>query len=247
MISGYISLNVILAKVYRDLGINEEIPLSSMVEWAAEGLNLIGAYSQYESTSDCIELVDGKAKLPCNFYKLVAINYKGIPMHWANNTNASNYQCSECQIPVCNTGQCDYTFYLNDNYLITNIKTSTQTNIVVLNPANVCIVYLGMPVDEEGYPMIPDDVYFAKAITAYITYMLDRQDWRKGKIADKIKDESEKEWLFYVAAAKGAANMPNVAQMERLKNVWRRMLPLTNEYDRSFINLGRKERRNINS
>jgi len=173
------------------------------------------------------------------FYKLVSINYKGYPVHWATNTNASNYQCNNCQIPICASGKCEYTFYLNDNYLITNINVDPAID------SNICIVYLGMPVDDDGYPMIPDDVYFQKAIVAYITYMLDRQDWRKGKCTDKVKDESEREWLFYVKAAKGAANMPNSAQMERLKNVWRRMLPLTNEYNRSFINLGKQERRNI--
>ena len=160
-------------------------------------------------------------------------------MHWATNTNAANYQCTNCQIPICSNGRCEYTFYLNDNYVITNINLDTNLE------DNVCIVYLAMPVCEDGYPMIPDDVYFQKAIVAYITHMLDRQEWRKGKIADKVFQESEKEWLFYVKAAKGAANMPNSAQLERIKNVWRRMLPLTNEYDRGFINLGKKENRNI--
>jgi len=239
MISGYISINTVLAKLYRDLNINEEISFTSLIEWSAEALNLIGAYSQYEEISECLDLVAGKAKLPCAFYKLVSINYKGYPVHWATNTNASNYQCNNCQIPICASGKCEYTFYLNDNYLITNINVDPAID------SNICIVYLGMPVDDDGYPMIPDDVYFQKAIVAYITYMLDRQDWRKGKCTDKVKDESEREWLFYVKAAKGAANMPNSAQMERLKNVWRRMLPLTNEYNRSFINLGKQERRNI--
>jgi hypothetical protein len=239
MISGYISLNVVLSKLYRDLAINHELPLSSLVEWSAEALNLIGAYSQYNEISDCLTLTAGKAKLPCEFYKLVSINYKGRPMHWATNTNAANYQCTNCQIPICSNGQCEYTFYLNDNYVITNINLDTTLE------DNVCIVYLAMPVCEDGYPMIPDDVYFQKAIVAYITHMLDRQEWRKGKTPDKVFQESEKEWLFYVKAAKGAANMPNSAQLERIKNVWRRMLPLTNEYDRGFINLGKKENRNI--
>lgn len=235
MISGYKNIKEVVAKLYRDLGINEEIPFNSIVEWIAESLNLIGAYSQYEEISDCIELTNGKAKLPCNFYKLVSINYKGYPLHWATNTNAHSYQCSNCQIPICSSGQCDYTFYLNDSYLITNIT----------GDSNICIVYLGMPIDEDGYPMMPDDVYYDKALVAYVTYMLDRQEWRKGKTTDKVYQESKAEWEFYVNSARGAANMPNSAQMERLKNIWRRMIPQTNEYDRSFINLGKKERRNI--
>lgn len=238
MISGYISAKVVIAKLYRDLGINEEIPEISIYEWMAEALNLIGAYSQYNEISDCLELVSGKAKLPCNFYKLVSINFKGYPVHWATNTNAHNYQCDNCQIPVCQSGVCDYTFYLNDNYLITNIGTDVTEN------QNICIVYLGMPVDEEGYPMIPDDVYYQKALVAFITMMLDRQDWRKGKTTDKVYQESKSEWEFYVNSARASALMPNSAQLERLKNVWRRLLPQTNEYDRGFINLGNKEQRN---
>lgn len=235
MISGFTSIKTLLAKLYRDLNINEELPENTLVEWIAEGLNMIGAYSQFNEVSDCIELTAGKAKLPCDFYKLVSINYKGHPMYWTTNQNAHNYQCSSCQIPVC-SGACDYTFYLNDSYLITNI---TGENI------NICMVYLAMPVDEDGYPMIPEDVYYMKALTAYVTYMIDYQEWRKGKQADKVYQKSEQDWLFYVNSARGSANMPNAAQLQRLKNIWVRMLPLTNEYDRSFVNLGRKEKRNI--
>lgn len=239
MISGYISAKTVIAKLYRDLGINEEIPEVSIYEWMAEALNLIGAYSQYNEVSDCLELNSGKAKLPCGFYKLVSINFKGYPVHWATNTNASNYQCDNCQVPVCVTGVCDYTFYLNDNYLISNIGLEDSTE------QHICIVYLSMPVDEEGFPMVPDDVYYMKALVAFVTYMLDFQEWRKGKTTDKVFQYSKSEWEWYVNSARASALMPNSAQLERLKNVWRRLMPLTNEYDRSFINLGKKERRNV--
>lgn len=236
MITGYVSIKQVIAKLYRDLGINEEISEINIVEWIAEALNIIGAYGQYKEVSECLPLVNGKAKLPCEFYKLVNINYKGHPVYWATNTNANNYQCENCNIPVC-VNNCKYTFYMNDSYLISNINTENEDNI--------CIVYLAMPKDEDGYPLIPDDVYYNKALVAYVTHMLDYQDWRKGKTTDKVFNKSEQDWLFYVNSARGAANMPNIAQLERLKNVWRRMLPLTNEYDRSFINLGNKENRNI--
>jgi len=239
MITGYISAKTVIAKLYRDLGINEEIPEISIYEWIAESLSLIGAYSQYDEVSDCIELVSGKAKVPCGFYKLVDIRYKGYPVHWSTNTNASNYQCENCQIPLCSNGVCDYTFYMNDNYIITNIGLAEETN------ENICIVYLSIPLDDEGYPMVPDDVYYTKAIVAFITYMLDYQDFRKGKITDKVFQYSKSEWEFYVNSARASALMPNLAKLERLKNIWRRLLPLTNEYDRGFVNLGKKERRNI--
>ena len=239
MITGYVSSKVVIAKLYRDLGINEEIPESSIYEWIAEALSLIGAYSQCDEVSDCIELTAGRAKLPCDFYKIVTISFNGHPVHWATNTSANNYQCDNCQIPVCSSGCCDYTFYMNDNYIITNIGLDENTN------QNICIVYLAIPVDDAGFPMVPDDVYYMKALVAFVTYMLDFQEFRKGKIADKVFQYSKSEWEFYVNSARASALMPNLAKLERLKNIWRRLIPLTNEYDRGFINLGKKERRNV--
>lgn len=236
MISGFVSIKVVLAKLMRDLGINEELPEANLIEWAGEALSLIGAYSQYEAISECLTLENGKAKVPCGFHKLVSINYKSYPVFWATNTNANNYQCNNCQIPICSSGICEYTFYLNDSYLITNINDSN---------ASLCIVYLGIPLDDEGYPMVPDDVYYMKALTSFITYMLDYQDWRKGKTTDKVFEYSKSEWNHYVNAARASALMPNAAQLERLKNVWRRLMPLTNEYSRGFMNLGKAERRNV--
>jgi len=239
MIVGFVSINTVLAKLYRDLGLNQEINQSDAYEWIAEGLNLIGAYSQYNEISECLTLTNGKAKLPCGFYKLVDINYKNKPVYWATNTNAHNYQCHDCRIPACNTGGCEYTFYINDSYLISNIEDENDIE------ASICIVYLGIPVDDDGIPMIPDNVYYQKALAAYVTSMLDYQDWRKGKCPDKVYQQSEKEWLFYVSAAKGAANMPNVQQLEQLKNVMRRLLPASNDYKKGFKNFDKGEQLNL--
>ncbi len=241
MITGFISGKTVLAKLYRDLGINSEINELDVWEWISESLNMIGAYSQYNEISDCLELTNGKAKLPCGFFKLVDINYKNNPVYWSTQTNASNYQCSNCQIPICNNQGCKYTFYLNDSYLISNI---TNDNLIEANN-NICIVYLGIPVDSEGYPLIPDDIMYMKAVTSYVTLMLDTQDWRKGKLPDKVYEESKFNWGFYVNSARGAANMPNVQQMENMKNIMVRLMPQHNEYSKGFKNFNKGESLNL--
>lgn len=236
MISGYVSVGVVAAKLYRDLGINKEIDFSNIVEWSNEVLLKVGAYSQFKEISECIELTDGKACLPNGFYKLVDIMYQGQPLHWATNTLAHNYQCEGCMIPKCCT---EYNFYINDSYIITDIKNSTSEKC----PDKLCMVYLGMPVDCDGYPMIPDDVYFLEACAKYVTYMLDYQDWRKGQLPDKVFQKSEQDYLFYVKSARGAANMPNAAQLENLKNIMVRLIPKQNSYNGFFQNISKQERR----
>lgn len=236
MLSGYVSVKQIFGVVYRNLGINHDISEDDMYEWSAEALMMIGAYSQYDEVSRCLELTDGKVALPPGFHKLVDISYDKKPMYWATNTNAHNYQCSNCTIQVCTDRMNQKTFYLNDNYLITNIDDDN---------ANVCMVMLKMHTDEEGYPMIPDDIYYSKAVSSYIIHMLDYRSWRKGNLPDKVYNKSEQDWLFYVNSARGSANMPNTAQLENLKNITTRLMPLKNEYDKNFVNISSKEKLNI--
>ena len=234
MITKFTSIKTVFAKVYRDSGINYEIPEVDMIEWVAEAMGKIGAYMQYKEVSECLDLTDGKVKLPACFHKLVDIHYNHMPMYWATNTNAMNYQCENCSIPCNDNGMAARTFYINDSYIITNIDT----------PGSICVVYLAVLTDDEGFPMVPSDEYFLEATSKYIIYMHLTGEWMKGKIPDKVYDKFEKEWLFYVGAASGAANMPNTAQIENLKNIFRRILPITNDYSRSFKNYNKQERFN---
>jgi len=244
MISGYISINRIIAKVYRSLDINYEIPVNDMVEFAAEALELIGVYGQYDEITDCITLANGKAKLPCGFHKLIDINYKQQPLYWASQSAANNYACHSCQVPICKGDNCGNTFYLNDSYLITNINNGIDSNLPD-EDKSVCINYLGIHLDEDGFPMIPDDIYYQKAIESFIIHMIDYREWRKGKITDKVKDASEANWLFYVNSARGSGNMPNTAQLENLTSIMTRLMPMRREYSKNFRNMPRRENLNI--
>ena len=46
MIHGYLSINNVISKLYRDLDINEEINESHLIEWCAEALDKIDTYAQ---------------------------------------------------------------------------------------------------------------------------------------------------------------------------------------------------------
>lgn len=238
MINGLVSIKTVIAKLYRDLGLTTEVNEGHVVEWIAEALSMIGSYAQYEQTKTCLEIDDnGRAKLPINFHKIVDIAYQSKALSWASNNLVNDYGCEGCTITTCCL---EHTFYINDCYIVTNIK---PTDYDVNDPKLLCISYLGVPVDEDGYPKIPDDVYFLKACAAYVTQQLDYREWRKGNTSDKVYQKSESEWLFYVNSARGAANMPSTAQLENLKNMWVRLIPKQNEFNNFFSNNSKQEKR----
>ncbi len=238
MIQGKVSINYIISKLYRDLGINSEIEEDSVSEWVSEALLFIGAFDQFETKIEELTIEGNKVKLPCGFYKLQEISYSNQPLYYAGKSLVNNYFCEDCKIStlpnISPNGYPFQTFYINDSYIVTSLEEGT-----------ICVSYLSIPVDENGLPTIPDDVYYMKACTAYVTKMIDYRMWRKGSIPDKVFKHSENEWDFYCGGARGAANMPDTQKMENLKNILIRLIPKQNEYNLFFKNNSTQEAKKI--
>lgn len=244
MINSHISIKAVIANIYRDLGLSTELPTDDVIEWIGSALEFIGAYGQYEPKIAEFDIDEYKVKIPLDLYKLVYVTYNGYPLTFAGKHLGNNIFCPNCTIPTqdinttngtLSTSGCGgATFYLNDTYIITSIQTG-----------KICLEYIAIPVDEDGYPLVPDNVSYMKALTCYVTKMLDYREWRKGNIPDKVFQHSEKEWNWYCAQAKGAANMPDLGQLERLKNVMVRLIPKQNEFNTLFRTNGSQERRKL--
>lgn len=227
-----VSIKTVIDRIYRRLGINEDLPEDDMIEWVGEALLRIGAYSQFSPKVEILTVTNGKVEIPCDFYKLMEITYSTNTSHfkrylsWKNESFMSEYFCDDCQIPVWRYPDEDY-FMINNSYIYTSFSDG-----------EICISYLAIPTDADGYPMIPDEEYVIDACAKYVISQIDYREWRKSAIPDKVYERSEREWLWAVGAARGALNMPNFQQLESLRNVLQRLIPqqrFTNDKERRRI------------
>jgi hypothetical protein len=232
MITNFKSSKSLIAGLYRDLDLNVELSESSIIEWIGEALSMIGSYAQNKEVSTVLTVANHTVVLPCDFIYPKDITHNGKALSWSTKSAANNYKCDTCNaIPTCCT---DYNFYISDGCLNTSLESG-----------DLCIVYQAIPVDEDGFPLVPDNVYFDKALKAYVTYMLDKIQFRRGLIPEVVFRMSEKDWYFYVNSARGSAYMPDAAQMDRLQKVWVRLIPKPHEFSNNFRNLENHERRNL--
>lgn len=208
-----VSIKTVINRVYRRLNINEDLPEDDMIEWIGEALLRIGAFSQFIPKVCQLEVCNGKTELPCDFYKLMEITYNNYPLSWRGEAFINEFFCDDCKIPMAKYANDEY-FMINNSYIYTSFPTGT-----------ICISYLAMPTDAEGYPMVPDDEMVLDACAKYIIYQLDYREWRKAAIPDKVFQHSEREWHWGVGAARGSLNMPNMSQMENLRNIMQRLIP----------------------
>lgn len=105
------------------------------------------------------------------------------------------------------------TYYLNEDYIFTSYEEGY-----------VLISYLAYPFDCQGFPLIPDDIKFRKAVQWYIQERIDYKLWRQDLIADKVYKETSKERDWYMGAAQTGSIMPSLDEMERLKNMFTKIL-----------------------
>ena len=68
----YTTLDRIIAKLYRDLGL-EEISETDVVEWAGEALEAIGAITLYEEAVAFIEIENHQADLPNGLHSIIQV------------------------------------------------------------------------------------------------------------------------------------------------------------------------------
>ena len=82
-----ISLKYIIAKVWNDLGIQDEDDVAiNLIEWAADALEFIHVYPQFISKPTTLSICNYKAELPCDFIELEQVEYNGFALRPSNNT-----------------------------------------------------------------------------------------------------------------------------------------------------------------
>ena len=258
MIYNNTSVKRVIAKVLTDLDLREETHrISDMIEWSGEALEKIGAFPSLETKitgkggTPFLELADYQVALPTDLHNIIQVAYSTLeggpfyPMRMStgsfdskrtltvkNDDGAGNitYTEEDENIGVTNFSY-DYTYFLKPGYLVSSEKEGY-----------IMLSYNAIPTDDDGYPLIPDNIGFIDAIYWYIVMKLYYPMWKIGKIRDAVYYDARRSWNFYCKQAYGNAMMPDSGQLEALKNSWLRLVPEINEQKGFFSTLGQEQR-----
>lgn len=131
----------------------------------------------------------------------------------------------------------EYTYKIDNGQIHTNFREGF-----------VEMAYSGFVVDEDGFPMIPDDQRFIEAIKWTLIEHIDYKKWRLGEIPDKVYNDTEQKKAWYIGSAISKAAVPSPDEMNALKKMMLRSIPKVNEHDSYFKYTGIGEQRyNLNS
>ena len=103
------------------------------------------------------------------------------------------------------------------------------------------VSYQAIAVDEEGYPMIPDNSSFTRAVQAYI-----KKEWftilfDQTKISQQAFQQAQQDYAWAVGDCRSEFNRLTIDKAESLFNSWRTLIIRDSEHRRGFKNNGSKE------
>lgn len=217
--------------------------LGDVLNWVWDVISYLNIPMVYLDTSVEIDIENYRGALPQNFHKEIQVRelYSKKPLIKATNLffNSPNKEDVLEVVPHINlegdTGfittdaqsahnfYTEYSYNIKDGWLYTEFQTGT-----------VEMMYKAFPVDEQGFPLIPEDAKLIRAIKAYIIKTLDYKAWRKGLLSREIYADSEQEYYFAAASAQSHANMPDLAMMENIRRFSSLLVSDPNQYSKSF-------------
>ena len=266
MLNGnFVKIEEIIEGVYRDLGMDEQLPWEDTLYWSWEALELIGCRDQYirkvtgYKEHPDLDITNYKAKLPCDIHRIERIAVNGFPARFTGNSFHHLLGGDCCGVDTTTSSSQDIfidnfgnsfspqasTLVGREVYEDITYDLNNEYITLSVQTGKVCIAYLAIPTDDRGFPMIPDDTKYKLAIKKYLMMKLLYREWLKDSSKAQLYNHAEREWEWYVGSARGSALMPSMERMSSLKNQIIRLLPNINQEDSFFKSLGTQERKFI--
>ena len=230
----FVSLKVVADKLHRNPLING-IAFEAIIDYTIEFIQIVGVPAEFIDKLYTVEFKDYRAELPIDYAECTQILINDRPARWATDTFHTHYnETDTTQNYTLGKGiprSVDYTFTINNSYIYLSKEQGTLK-----------MSYKAIPVDDEGYPMIPDNSVFQKALQlyiekehSYILYLNDKLD------INKLNKIEQKYW-WAVGQWETDSRKLNLSKAESLFNSFRTLLVRDTEFANRFRNDGAKER-----
>lgn len=214
-----------------------DVPFETILEYTLDFIQIVGCPSLFEEKTTVIKIEDWRGVLPCDYVSMIQVRtakeVDGIEpnhrSHISYRYSTDSFHMSKEKPDVGRYGT-DLTYKIQGSVIYTSTKDT-----------DIEIAYNAIATDGEGYPLLPDNPSFLRALEAYVKKQQFTILFDLGKLQPAILQNAQQEYAFYVGQCQTDMIMPSIDQMESLTNLWTSLIARANEHSKGFINSGSKE------
>ena len=222
MAEQYINIKVILDRILRH-PLMQDLSLETAVDYTIDFMRIVGMPRMFTEKVVRIPIDKYRALLPCDYYQTIqvripgghALVYSTDSFHMSNKGNSSTYK-------------------IQGNIIYTSIESGELE-----------LAYLAISTDADGYPLLPDNSSFTRALELYIKKQWFTILFDLGKITSAVLQNTQQEYAWAVGDCQSEFNRMSIDQMEAFSNSWRTMILRDHQHSSGFIGDGSRQTLNI--
>lgn len=180
----------------------KDITLESVISYTTDFISIVGLPNTLNEKITTLDIIDHRALLPCDFYNMIQVRYNGKCFRYSS--DSFHY----------NNHHPDLIYKIKGNIIHTSLKKGC-----------IEISYRAIMVDDEGFPLLPDNSTFIIALENYIKVKEFNILFDLGKISQQSLHIAQQNYAFSVGQCQTDLIRPSLDQMESLSQMWIRLLP----------------------
>lgn len=209
----------------------QDISLETAVTYTIEFMRLLGSPTIFEEKTEKLSLNKYRALLPNDYYQMIqsrVVCYNGVEYHHNK--------------PIMKAATGSF-FMSEDKHKALMTTYKVQGGIIYTSIENgiIEISYQAIKTDDEGYPLVPDNSSFLRALELYIKKQWFTILFDMNKIGQNVLQNTQQEYAFAVGDCYSEGIRMNLDQMEAFSNSYRTLLIRDKEHQHGFENSGMKE------
>ena len=212
-----------------------DIPFETMVDYTVDFFQIVGCPQMFIEKTAPLHIHDYRAQLPCDYVNMIQVRcdhphgpYKGKHLSYRYSTD-SFHMTDASRKPKVGV-QTDLTYKIQGCVIYTSTKE-----------ADIEISYEAIATDGEGYPLLPDDSTFLRALELYIKKQWFTMLYDLGQIQGPILNQTLQDYAWAVGQCESRFHKLSLDKAESFFNSWRTLLERDTEHRRGFLNDGVKE------
>lgn len=219
----WVSIRTVLDRLLRHPML-QDVTLEAVVQYTVDFIQIAGCPMQYIDKDAEVDIKDYRGKLPCDLIQINMI--KDCKSHHMLRSATDYFDNNH----IKHNDHDDLVFKVQGMILVTNIKEG-----------KVIVSYKSIPIDEDGFPLIPDHPAFLTALESYIKMKYFEVLFDLGKIQAGIFQNTQQQYYWNVGRYQSQFTLPSISEMESITNMLNTLIPMNNQFKQGFKHLGDKE------
>lgn len=208
-----------------------DIPFETAVEYTVDFISLMGTPAIYEEKTAIVPVKEWRGQLPCDFEQMIQVRAAsgvgGVKSGLVYRASGHSFHLSPNKIPI---DTLELTYKIQGMVIFTSTKDT-----------DLEIAYRGFAVDDEGFPLLPDNTSFLRGLENYIKLQWFTILFDMGKIPVNVLTNTQQEYAWAAGDAQSEFSRLSLDEAETLFNSFKTLLPRSNEHWKAFFTNGAKE------